>query len=309
MPFPSLPSGGRFPNPLLPIAMGVAGIGLAAVIVSQQQQMKWLEGQLQLGRQRVNQLESQNETLTQQVSALESDREGLDARVKALRNELASAATNLDRSRLSLEELQERFEELKEARTTLETQVSSVTRERDEARSRTQALAQEKSEMERSVLRLRERLTLLDRDYRELTEQLAKAQVAPNSGVSAVSATGPMNHTAFAAGESVTPAFSPGTVELPPIVVRKDQAGMAIPVRGRLVEVNEPHRFIVVDKGSMDGVHVGMTFDVVRGASTIGRAAVVRVRPQLCACDILRAKTPGPLQAGDQAVQSGPSSR
>ena len=80
MPFPSLPSGGRFPKPLLPIAMGVAGIGLAAVIVSQQQQMKQLEGQLQLSRQQVKELGSKNETLTQQVSALESDREGLDAR-------------------------------------------------------------------------------------------------------------------------------------------------------------------------------------------------------------------------------------
>ena len=308
MPFPSFP-GGRFPKPLLPIAMGVAGIGLAAVIVSQQQQMKRLEGQLQLSHQQVKQMESQNETLTQQVSTLETDRQGLDAHVKALRNELASAATDLDRSRVSLEELQDRFEELKEARTTLEAQVSSVTRERDEARSRTQALAQEKSEMERSVLRLRERLALLDRDYRALTEQLAKAQASPNQGVSAVSAIGPMNHTAFATGEPLTPALSPGTVELPPIVVRKDQAGMSIPVRGRIVEVNEPHRFIVVDKGSMDGVHVGMTFDIVRGASTIGRATAVRVRPQLCACDILRAKTPGPLQAGDQAVQSGPGAR
>jgi len=95
-------------------------------------------------------------------------------------------------------------------------------------------------------------------------------------------------------------------VELPPIVVRKDQAGMSMPVRGRIVELNEPHQFIVVDKGSMDGVHVGMVLDIVRGATTIGQATVVRVRPKLSACDIVRTKTPGPLQIGDAAVQRSP---
>ena len=305
MPFPSFPSGGRFPKPMVPIAMAVAGIGLAVVIVSQQQQMKQLEGQFQLSRQQVQQLEAETRQLEAQTQELSQEVEDRDARLKTLRNELASVATDRDRSRVSLEELQARVEELKEARSTMETQVSSVTRERDEARQRAQALEQEKSETVRSVLRLRERLALLDRDYRELTTQLARAQATPNPGVSAVSATGPMHQAAFASGQPATTALSPGTVELPPIVVRKDQAGMSIPVRGRIVEVNEPHRFIVVDKGSVDGVRVGMAFDIVRGGSTVGRATVVRVRPQLCACDILRARTPGPLQAGDQALQSG----
>ena len=307
MPLPKwLPSGG-VQKPLVPIIAVVGGISLTLMILSQRQTMRSLEGQLQLSRQHVTQLEGQNEQLTQQVSALESDRQGLDARVKSLRSELASAATNLDQSRASLTELQARVAKLQEQNTALEGQMSGVSRERDEARVRATALVEEKSDLERSLLRLRERLTLLDRDYRELTEQLAKAQAAPSQVLSAVIAVGPKNHAGSYA--PVVTALAPGTVELPPIVVRKDAAGMSMPVRGRIVEVNEPHGFIVVDKGSMDGVHVGMSFDIVRGASTIGRAAVVRVRPQLSACDILRAKTSGPLQAGDQAVQSGTSAR
>jgi len=296
----------KFPKLPLPIMLGVAVIGLVVVIVSQRQQVQALTDQLTRSRQHAQQLEAQSQKLTDQVSALEMDRQGLDARLKALRNELTTASTNLDQSRLSLEELQERFETLSSMHTAMERQLSSVTTERDEARQQAKGLEENKTELERSVLRLRERLTLLDRDYRALSEQLAKAQAAPSQGVSAVIATGP-NHAASTA--PVVTARSSGTVELPPIVVRKDSAGMSIPVRGRLVEVNEPHGFLVVDKGSMDGVYVGMAFDIVRGASTIGRATVVRVRPQLSACDILRAKTPGPLQAGDQAVQSSPGSR
>lgn len=87
--------------------------------------------------------------------------------------------------------------------------------------------------------------------------------------------------------------------------MRKDQAAIATAVRGRLVEVNDPHNFVVVDQGSQDGVRVGMAFDIVRGTNTVGRATVVRVRPHLSACDIVRAKTPGPLQSGDLAVQAG----
>lgn len=296
----------KFPKPPLLIMLGVAVIGLVVVIVSQRQQLQALTDQLTRSRQQAQQLEAQSQKLTEQVSVLEADRQGLDARLKALRNELTTASTNLDQSRLSLEELQKRFETLNSTYTAMEGQLSGVTAERDEARQQAKEFEEKQTELERSVLRLRERLTLLDRDYRQLTEQLAKAQAAPSQGVSAVIATEP-SHTAST--DPVVAALSRGTVELPPIVVRKDSAGMSIPVRGRLVEVNEPHGFIVVDKGSMDGVHVGMAFDIVRGASTIGRATVVRVRPQLSACDILRAKTPGPLQAGDQAVQSSPGSR
>ena len=296
----------QLPKPILPIVLAVAFISCVAVIVNKEQQRKQLEGQLQRSRQDVRQLEEHNESLMQQVSSLESDRNGLDARVRALRSELSLAATNLDESRASIEQLQASLNTIQAGHATLETQIADVTRERDESQQRAQKFAEEKSELDRSILRLRERLTLLDRDYRELAEQLARAQAAPNTGVSTVSAFGPKNHGALASTNSVAAVLSPGTVELPPIVVRKDQAGMSIPVRGRSVEVNEPHRFIVLDKGSMDGVHAGMTFDILRGASAIGRVTVVRVRPQLSACDILRAKTSGTLQAGDQAVQSGP---
>ena len=306
MPLPSLPSGGPV-KLLVPLIAVVVGIGVAALVWSQLQQIKQLEQRLQLGQQQIQQLESQNQGLSRQVSALEGERKIFDERMGALRQELSSATASLDRSRSSLDELQHRYEELNGTRSKLESQLAGVTVERDEARKRTQQLEEEKTDLGRSVTRLRERLALLDRDYRQVAEQLTALQTAPRPGVNVVSATGPENVGSAAVGEKgAAMALSPGVVELPPIVVRKDQAGMSMPVRGRIVELNEPHQFIVVDKGSMDGVHVGMALDIVRGASTVGRATVVRVRPKLSACDIVRAKTSGPLQVGDAAVQSGP---
>ena len=76
--------------------------------------------------------------------------------------------------------------------------------------------------------------------------------------------------------------------------------------RGRLVEVNDTHQFVVVDKGSLDGVRIGMVFDIVRGTSTVGRAKAVRVRSNLAACDVMRSRTRGTLQVGDVVMQRGP---
>ena len=97
------------------------------------------------------------------------------------------------------------------------------------------------------------------------------------------------------------------TVELSPIIVRKDQAGVASSVQGRVVEVNEAHQFVVVDQGREDGILLGMTLDVIRGTARVGRVRVVRVRPQMSACDVIRSDTVDPLQVGDAVAQDSGS--
>jgi hypothetical protein len=92
---------------------------------------------------------------------------------------------------------------------------------------------------------------------------------------------------------------------LPPIIVRKDHADVASVAQGRVVEVHEAQQFVVVDQGSQDGILLGMTLDVIRGAARVGRVRVVRVRPQMSACDIIRSDTVGPLQVGDAVAQHG----
>jgi len=96
-----------------------------------------------------------------------------------------------------------------------------------------------------------------------------------------------------------------GTVELPPIIVRKNQPPTLELVRGRVLDVNTPHHFIVVDKGSRDGVRAGLVFNVMHGDILVGQATVARVRPQLSACDMVRTNTSAQIRVGDQAVQSG----
>ncbi len=302
------PSGGAIPKVVIPVLVVVAlSIGILFMLWSgEKQKAGRLQQLLETSEQKAKQLEAQNQELAQQIEALQRDRKSVEDKLASLRTQLSSASSDLERSRSSLEELKDRYEKLTEERNKLQSQLTSTSKERDEVQQGLKRLEQENADLERSASHLRERLAFLDRDYRKLADKVAQlesmheesgnAASSPNADAS----TAPMSNMKTSSSSSI-----PGAVELPPIIVRKDQAGVSMPVRGRLVEVNEPHNFVIVDKGSTDGVRVGMTFDVLRGAGSVGRATVVRVRPQLSACDIIRSNTPGPLQAGDLVVQSG----
>lgn len=96
------------------------------------------------------------------------------------------------------------------------------------------------------------------------------------------------------------------TVELPPIIVRKERLPTMAAIRAQVVEVNPTHRFLIINQGAEDGVRIGMTFDLLRGVEMIGRAVAVRVRPRLAACDLIAPENADALHVGDLAVQRGP---
>jgi hypothetical protein len=195
-----------------------------------------------------------------------------------------------------------------------------VKSEREALQQQAQRLSSENGELTRSAGRLRARLALLDRDYRQVAERLAHLQgssglvastavpVYSAGSSTVVSVAGPTPQPPSLPQEMPAPAApvfasSTGTVELPPIIVKKDRAGISMPLTGRLIEVNEPHGFVVVDRGSQDGVRVGMVFEILRAHVSVGRARVVRVRPNLAACDLVRAQTGSPMLIGDTVVQ------
>ena len=104
---------------------------------------------------------------------------------------------------------------------------------------------------------------------------------------------------------SIDSPVRPPTIELSPIVVRRGDAERMRSLRGQVVEVNQVHGFVVIDKGLDQGVQAGMGFDVLRGGALIAHAVVIRVRPKLSACEVVEARSPGLPQVGDLAVQSG----
>ncbi len=294
--------------PLLVVLVVLLGTG-GFILMNKQQELDHTKIERNKALAQVAERDLRIQELEAQLEENNKERTALGERLSTLRAQLAETSKDIEHSREVLQDMQRSYETVTKERDQLQTQLASVTSERDNIHKEQVVLEGNKKDLERSVSRLRERLALLDRDYQKLSQQLEQVRATPAPSLSVIGAIGPGSAGASVAAENEPVAGSPisqAIVELPPIMVRKDQAGMAVPVRGRVLDVNDQHDFLVVDKGSVDGVRVGMAFDIVRGANTVGRASVVRVRPQLSACDIMRAKTPGPVQSGDVAVQSSP---
>lgn len=303
----SLPGGPQkllIPLGVLIVALG--GGGAMMQFSKQAAELSKVRGDLGRTQKQLVDAEAQRKDLSQQLSALQAERKTLEQRLSEARTRLNESESQLQQLQTSLSDSQTRAGQLASERDALQAQLATTIRERDSATQTVTRLQDDKTDLERSVTRLRGRLELLDRDYRQLAQQLAEFQSRPPERTLAI-----VNIDGEQATDTSSPRLPgvsaiPGTVELPPIIVRKEQAGMAVPVRGKVVEVNDPHNFVILDRGSVAGVRVGMTFDLMRGAGPVGRVTTVRVRPQLAACDVVRANTPGPLQVGDIAVQSSP---
>lgn len=299
---------GRSPQILLGIALVILGGVAAASTV----QLSRLKSQLVEKQQTVVSLTAQNDELQQQLAALDTQRKELETRLTELRNQLSSATGEMGRLRANVDELQTRYQALEVDNATLQVQVSRLTKERDEARTAIQHADEEKKELERAAARLRERLTFLDRDYQQLAAKVAAlerenmGQPAWTEPAARSSAAAPSSSGSATSSGSPQPLGASQTVELPPIVVRKDQPGMGLPVRGQVIEVNDAHRFVVVDKGANDGVQIGMIFDILRAGARVAQAVAVRVRPQLAACDLVTSQSPEFPRVGDVAIQRNP---
>lgn len=294
---------GRGPKLLVPLVAAVAAVGAGAVFLGQSQQLQAVKQQRDAAQQDAAKRRAENESLTQQLTSLQTERKTLEERLASVRTQLASATGDLEKTRASLADLTAQHEQLATERSALHVQVATITSERDEARLKSMRLAQRNDEATRALSRMRERFALLTRDYKQVSDKLAAIESTPPPSINLVGTVGSPELSAPPAFAASAPA---GAVELPPIVVRTDgEASSGAAVRGRLLDVNPMHNFVVVDKGSQDGVRVGMEFDILRGSASIGRATVVRVRPKLSACDIVRSKTSSQLQAGDTAVQRG----
>jgi hypothetical protein len=312
---------------LVPLVAGVALFGAGSVFVGQTRQLQDVKARLAAMQQEAAQHRAENENLTQQLAALQSERMTLEERLADFRSQFASATTELETSRANLADLGARYDKLAQAQSELHVQVATAVSERDEAKRKVMQLEERNQEVTRAMNRMRERLALLNRDYQRMSERVATLEVAPPSAVDVIGAVGldaesrrtdyPSLSATPGAPASAPSATAPSTasissyspqglVELPPIVVSTHSGvGARSSVRGRLLDVNPAHNFVVLDKGSQDGVRVGMRFDILRGGIHVGQATVVRVRPKLSACDIVRASTPSQLEVGDAAVQSG----
>ncbi len=320
-----------------PILFGIGLLILGGVAVTPWFQLAELRQQVAAKQKMIASLTAKNEQFQEQLTAVDTERKAMESRLSGVRNELNTATDELSK----LRDIQLRFDVLKEEKTRLESQVGQLKQERDDTQQRLTRLKDENDDLEHAAVRLRNRLTLLDRDYQHLSTRLSEMEqhqsmnqassegmgsmspiTLPSAGTGANVPSGigeptpqqlPLEPQSAAPPVITTAMATPSpdsmnlqTIELPPIVVRKNQAVAGALVQAKLVEVNQPQRFVVINQGLDDGVQVGMTFDIMRGSRAIGQAVAVRVRPRISACDLIVTESTTTPQIGDLVIQRGP---
>lgn len=300
---------------ILPALVGAGGL---LVLSWQLQRSVQLDRQLLSAKDQISRLVTHNQDLAKQLTEFQEERRTLDGHVRSLSANLSLVAIELEQAHARMLELQGISTALARERAEFETRMAHARAVHDTAVAMIERMTGERAEIHRSVDRLRRQLARLERDHRALERQLAAIPTArPGT-------TGGLENTALAipatpaialagreaprspdptASSVAAPADPPGDVmELPAIVIHQVQSG-ASPVTAQLVDVDQPHRFIIINRGGRDGVIRGMVFNLVRGATVVGRAVAVSVRPHLAACDIVQQEASKPVRIGDAAIQ------
>ncbi|MDP6685571.1 MAG: hypothetical protein QGI05_01310 [Candidatus Omnitrophota bacterium] len=109
---------------------------------------------------------------------------------------------------------------------------------------------------------------------------------------------------------------SPEEVDLPPIVLERhgysdpdsynsslDRITEDRALSGQVVTVNKEHNFVVIDLGGVDGVDVGMNFNVYRDNLNIATLEVIQARDGISACDIKDARGGYFIEVADDIVK------
>lgn len=322
-----------------PIA-GLALITLGALgsYAMQWQRAERLEYDLLEAQGQVAQLLRQNQEIMRRFGELQLERQALDDRILSLASQLKAATGALEYANGRLEESQRLAKQLAHLQEQHQQQIALERTGRQSARQEAQQLKRDKTVLERSVTRLRQKLAYLERDYRKLSGRVTSAQQSHHPGVQVIGELRPAQPALAGVGASslldesgpeasgigqsrraaaseggrfevagADPAtLRPGSVELSPVVVRTPQPGMAVRLSGQIVSVDDAQRFVIIDKGSLDGVQEGMAFDILQGQAAVGQATAVRVRPHLAACTLDQQQQGAALRQGDTAVQRSP---
>ena len=109
---------------------------------------------------------------------------------------------------------------------------------------------------------------------------------------------------------------SPQEVELPPIVLQRQDYGSSRnavsaleqitrpgSLEGKIVTVNREHSFVVIDLGEDAGVGIGTVFNVYRDNLWIGSIESIQTRQKISACDIKDVKENFSIEISDIVVK------
>ena len=226
------------------------------------------------------------------LQVLAGEKSGLEQTIKDMQSEQFFAKTLKEKTILEVEVIS-----LRDKLTSHEIRIRSLSSEKTDLQEELRQLKNVR-QVNKEVLRearevsdlLSRRLARESQNSMLLSENLEKIRIE-NSALQQ-QLVGALKKMELVPGEGV---------ELPPIMVNAASPsasssairGGLTTVRtktfleGRILTVNNKHKFVIINLGQEDGVKPGMSFSVYRGSKDMGRIEVLEVHPGISAADIM----------------------
>ena len=237
-------------------------------------------------------LKKQNSDLEVEVKKVSNEKDEIIQKIKYGQDLADNLSVDLARSRNDQQAVNDRADKLKKENLELLSQIRGLSSTKLELERTVARLTDDKNAMQKKLIETESVIQSRINDIWKIKKGLDK-KLSENAPVS-----------------------SPGSMELPPIIVNapnNQQAGQVVPQAGQaapapvvsvdknqgsIISINEPNNFVIVDLGQENSpVSVGNSMKVYRNSNEIATLEVIQVRRDICAADIKDKSTE--LKVGD----------
>ena len=230
-------------------------------------QVKRLREELSKGAVEVTELKQQAIDLQMKVDQFENNKLDIDQAVRYKTDIINNLSMELAQSKNERKFTVDRVKKMEGDTASLRHQIKQ--------------LISSKAQLEKTIVRLND-------EKNELNTRLVSTQNVIQSKIDEIWQVKDSIDQSFATAQINTHG---NEVELSPIIVNSNAPHFAqekapTGFSGRVVSVNIPNNFIVVDLGSTAGVAVGDKLSVYRGNENIAQVEVIQVRQEISAADI-----------------------
>ncbi|MCB9719876.1 MAG: hypothetical protein H6756_03290 [Candidatus Omnitrophica bacterium] len=245
--------------------------------------LQGMEDNLAQSSIQIVELRQQNEDLQLELDTLQAQSDDLAQEIKYKSNMINNLSLELARTKNDKKFISDRL--------------TRIQQENGGLREELRQLVEAKSSLQKSIVRLTQ-------DKNKVERELGSAENLIQSKIDEIWEIKESLDRTFK--ESTQKFQSPGTVELPPIMVSsggnapaiKFDSGATEPgFNGRIVSVNEENNFVIVDVGEEAGVGLGDALSVYRDSKYVAQLEVIQVRKDIAAADIKNQWTQ--VQVGD----------
>ncbi|MCM8779734.1 MAG: hypothetical protein NC914_01095 [Candidatus Omnitrophica bacterium] len=208
---------------------------------------------------------------------LKEDYKALEAEKTALRNEIGNL-------RNEISSLNNQIKGLNESKLVLEDKLQKIELSKQDLERRIMAINALLDEKTSEIMDMKQRLDLIKEEQGLIPKQTPPARTSSEQQLPRVSSV----------------SRTKASVELPPIVVKPDSSAPAQTgkeISGRILEINDVNKFVIIDLGEDAGLRPGDILGVYKGNTKLANIEVIQTRRSISAADIKQIFHP--IKVGD----------